>query len=204
MKHIAEDLFYTYVFDQYALTEAEAMHLAQCAECQAKLATVRCIKGELKLAQQSTPTAQALARYAQLFAQVQQQPGLLTRMVQRLRAQLTWDSRQQPALQGVRNAAVTHYRQLYTTDQVEVELMVTSQQRHLFDVEGDLLNQPDQMNIAPAFVQLQHVDGQTPTYEVESDANGRFHVGNVAPGRYQLVITRPEGALIEITDLEIS
>lgn len=204
MKHIAEDLLYVYVFDGYTLTAVEAAHLADCAECQSQLATLCSLRDELQLAQQSTPSAQTLTRYYSLFVQVQKQPSVLTRVMQRLRAQLSWDSRQQPALQGVRTVAVSQYRQLYAVDQIEVELLVASQQRHLFTIEGDLLTQPGQTNVAPLFVQLQGVDEQQPTYEVESDAEGRFHLANIAAGHYQLVITPREGALIEITDLEIS
>lgn len=204
MKHIAEDVFNAYVFDSHTLSAAELVHLAHCAECQAQLAVVRHMRDELKLAQRSKPSVQALARYGQLFSHVQQQPGLWTRMAQRLRAQLSWDSRQQPALQGMRAASATHYRQLYTTGQVEIELMVASRQLHQFDVEGDLLTPPGQGSIAPALVQLQRGSEQQPIYEVESDANGRFHLGNIAPGHYQLLITPSQGALIEIADLEIT
>jgi hypothetical protein len=125
-------------------------------------------------------------------------------VAQRLRAQLTWDSRQQPALQGLRNTLAPHYRQLYTTEGAEIELMVTDRFSHQRTVEGDIITLVGYDPLAPALVQLSNSANQELTYEVQSDEQGRFHVEQVDPGHYQLTITPTQGALLAIDDLEIT
>ena len=108
------------------------------------------------------------------------------------------------ALQGVRNAAATNYRQLYTTERAEIEWLVTVRTPQWRDLEGEIMLAEGEAQATPALLQLQaRGEGQT-SYEVESDAQGRFRIANVTPGRYQLLLTLQQSALLEIAELEIT
>ena len=127
--HMNNDQLYTIAFDQVAPDSASAAHLAACAQCRAELERLRQLAAELAVAQRSQPSPAALASYARLFDQVQQQGSRLSQLWQTIVAALAWDSRQQPALQGVRSGGATAYRLLYTTPQAEVELWVEADGR---------------------------------------------------------------------------
>lgn len=204
MNHIPEEYLYTHLLDQALLSPVDADHLAACGECQNRLAALRDLLRELAIARRSEPSAAVLERYHQLFAHVPQQPGLLTRLVERLRAQLTWDSRRQPALQGLRNVATPHYRQLYTAAGAEIELMVANRASHQRTLEGDIITLAGHAPLAPALVELAATADPQQVHEVQSDAQGRFQVENVTPGHYQLTITPTHGASLAIDDLEIT
>ena len=204
MSHLSDAQLYSLVFDPVRPTQEDAAHVEACAQCRNQLATLRQLATELAIARRSEPTTLALTRYAELFSHVQQKPSLLTRVVQNLRATLTWDSRQPLALQGVRNAAATNYRQLYTTERAEIEWLVTVRTPQRRDLEGEIMLAEGEAQVTPALLQLQaRGEGQT-SYEVESDAQGRFRIANVTPGRYQLLLTLHQSALLEIAELEIT
>lgn len=204
MNHIPVEYLHSYVLDRAPLTPRDAVHLAACGECQAHLAALQQLLSELRIARQSKPAPQILNQYHRLFAHVPQQPGLVQRLVSQLRAQLTWDSRQQPALQGLRHTTSPHYRQLYATEGAEIELMVANRFGHQRTVEGDIITLAGYDPLAPALVQLANAANQQLIYEVQSDEQGRFHVEQVDPGHYQLTITPTQGALLAIDDLEIT
>lgn len=204
MNHIPVEYLYSHLLEQALLPPADASHLATCSECQAHLAQLQHLLRELHIARLSAPGIHVLARYRQLFAQVPQQPGVLTRLANRLRAQLTWDSRQQPALQGLRNAGTPHYRQLYATEGAEIELMIANRFSHQRTLEGDIITLAGAEPLVPALVQLTQATEQARTYEAQSDEQGRFQVEHVEPGHYQLLITPTHGTLLEINDLEIT
>ncbi len=204
MNHLSDAQLYSLVFDPVRPTGEEAAHLAECTQCQAQLASLGRLANEMVVARRSQPSAAALANYSQLFAHVRQQPSLLARAVQTLRATLTWDSRQQQALQGIRSGSADRYRQLYTTERVEIEFLVTTRTPQRRDIEGELIAEPDAELLTPALLQLQGLSEQSNSYETECDAQGRFRLANVVPGRYQLLITPHQGELLEIDDLEIA
>ncbi len=198
--HFSPDELFALAFDNADLSTA-AEHLAICTHCRDQVADLRGLAQDLTIARLSAPQPAALERYRALFVHVQQQPSPLRRLAQQLRAVLTWDSRQQIALQGVRSAVATAYRQLYAAEDVELELMIEPAGR-LRRVEGDLI-----AGVAdgdePALVEL--LDRQAKTvYAVETDANGLFRLEDVAPGLYRAVITRPQSATIEVEALEIA
>lgn len=199
--HVSPDELLSLVFDATELSAAAARHLATCAHCRRQEAELRLLATDLTIARLSEPGPAALARYQALFDQVQQQPAPLQRLVNRLRAVLTWDSRQQPLLQGVRSGGTTAYRQLYAADDVELELMVEPNGT-LRRVEGDLIADADGGHAAPALVELLDRQG-APVYSVETDADGIFRFEGVQPGRYQAVITRAYAAPVEVETLEI-
>ncbi len=199
--HVSPDELLSLVFDAAELSAAAASHLAICAECRQQEAELRLLAMDLTIARLSEPSPESLTRYQALFDQVQQQPAPLQRFVNRLRAVLTWDSRQQPLLQGVRSGGATAYRQLFTADEVELELMVEPI-GSLRRVEGDLIVDTEAGIGAPALVELLDRHG-APVYSVETDADGIFRFEGVHPGRYQAVITRAYAAPVEIETLEI-
>ncbi len=204
MDHLSDDQLYNLVFDPVRPTREATTHLEACAQCREQLVVLQQLRNELLLAHHSQPTAAALERYGQLFNQVQQPPSTLTRVIQKIRATLAWDSRQQPALQGLRSAAVTQYRQLYTTERAEIELLVIARTPQRRELEGDIITLAGQEPVTPALLQLQTLDAASTTYEALSDAQGRFHLADVPPGNYQLLITPIQGALLELANLELT
>lgn len=197
--HISQDEFFALVFDA-AVLPAAADHLLHCASCRQQFDDLRQLAADLTIARLSAPEPAALARYRALFAQIQQQPSLLQRTLQRVQALLTWDSRHQPALQGVRSGAASTYRQLYVAGNTEMELMV-EQAGRLRRLEGDLIAETS--TAAPALVELLDAAG-APAYMVETDADGIFRLDEIAPGSYRAVITQADGVMIEIELLEIA
>jgi hypothetical protein len=198
--HVTSDELLALVFDAAEPSAAAASHLATCAHCRQQEAELRLLVTDLTIARLSAPDAAALARYRAIFDQVQHVTPL-QRFVNRLRAVLTWDSRQQPLLQGVRSSGATAYRQLYAVEDVELELMV-EQTGQLRRVDGDLIADAGAGDDAPSLVELLDVRG-APVYSVETDTDGIFRFEGVHPGRYQAVITRAHAATIEVEALEI-
>ncbi len=199
--HLTLDELYSLVLDDASPSAATA-HLATCVACRAEADGLRQLASDLTIAQASSPSADALSRYRSLFSHVQQQPSLLRRMAAQMRAVLAWDSRQQVALQGVRSGAATAYRQLYTADDVEVELMVERSGRGR-RVEGDLIADEMGGRNEVALVEL-IAAGDRALYTTETDTHGLFRFDSVTPGTYRMVVTRAESAAIEIEALEIA
>jgi hypothetical protein len=198
--HVSPDELFALVFDAAELSAAAISHLAICAHCRQQEAELRLLATDLTIARLSEPGPTAWAQYRALFDQVQHSTPL-QRFVNQLRALLTWDSRQQPLLQGVRSSGATAYRQLYAVEDVELELMV-EQTGQLRRVDGDLIAAVDVEGGAPSLVELLDARGVS-VYSVETDADGIFRLEGVRPGRYQAVITRAHAATIEIEVLEI-
>ena len=178
--------------------------MAACAQCGRQLETLRNLVGGLASIRHNQPTPAALVRYQQLFSHVQQQPSPLRQFVEQLRAQLTWDSRQQVALQGVRSAgaAVPAYRLLYESARTEVEMMVTPGAQR-YEIDGEVIPMDAHDIIAPALVQLFSAD-LSAAYETESNEAGRFRFERILPGYYTMQITPPAGAAVALEDVEIA
>ncbi len=200
--HLTLDEIYNLALDNVAPTSAIADHLARCASCRQEVARLAQLASDFTLARASIPSPAALNRYQALYTHVQQQPSALRRFAAQVRAVLAWDSRQQVALQGVRSGAATAYRQLYTADAVEVELMVERSGR-VRRVEGDLIADETGGRNEAALVELVDVSNR-PAYAAETDPNGLFRFDSVMPGTYRMVVTRAESAAIEIEALEIA
>lgn len=198
--HIPSERLYALVLD-HETDAAEAAHLSICAICRQQVEELKQLLFDLEIARLSQPTPAAIDRYQAMFNSVQTQPSPLQRFVQQLRARLTWDSRTQPALQGVRNAAAHAYRQLYVATDAEIELMV-ERMGELRRVEGDLIDIGQDDAPAAALVELLDANGDI-VHMVDTD-DGLFHLENVAPGTYTIVITRPNGATIEVPALEVA
>jgi hypothetical protein len=161
---------------------------------------VQLLAGEFRIARRSAPSPVALQRYASLFDAVQRQPTPLQQMWRTLRATLAWDSRQQPALQGVRSGAAASYRLLYTAPSAEIELLVEpSQGGHQLDGEVAAENAA----ATPALVQLVGGNGAL-LYETETTDSGRFRLAAVAAGAYTLTVTFAAGDVLTVPALEIT
>jgi hypothetical protein len=200
MEHLTEDELYMLAFDGAAVVTGAAAHLAGCNACRQALADLGVLAGELTIARRSQPSASAMQHYASLFAAIQRQPSRLQQAWQVVRAALAWDSRQQPALAGVRSAAAAGYRLLYTAPAAEIELLVEpSQGQRRIDGEVALEDGAS----APALVQLLAADG-APQQETATDAFGRFHLGAVAPGAYTLLVTPAAGPALAVDGLELT
>ena len=207
MSHLAPDVLYAVVFDHIPLGAEAEQHLASCAECRCAQAGLAALAGDLALARASEATPAAVERYAALFSEVQQSPGPLTALWRTITAHLTWDSRRQPSLQGVRSgAAPASYRLLYSGDEAEIELLVEGD-GSLFRVQGELMARAGAAQDL-ALVQWFAPDGAL-VYETEADRSGQFGLRGVHPGRYRLSIvpaageSREAGGNIEIEALEI-
>lgn len=201
MTHLAEDQLYNYVFDHSPLADAEAAHLLACSHCQLQLAQIQKMFQQIQLRAQTLPTQQALAGYEKLFVHLPQPPNKLETIVQRLYAQLVWDSRKQLSLQGVRNAALRNFRLVHTTEWVEVDVVLMPEQTN-FNLEGELIPVQEDELILPALLQLQ-LPEQDKIYETETTEQGRFSFEGIVAGNYVLLITPTVGKRLEIEGLKI-
>lgn len=207
MTHLDPELLYSAAIDAAPLTAEAAEHLASCATCRAAVAELQTLARDLAVIRASEPSPAALERYYAVYIHVQQQPSGLGAIWQNLKAMLVWDSRQEPALQGVRSAAAgsPSFRLLYATDQAEIEMLVEPE-GEVFRTQGEIIPQDDEETassaVAPALIQWIDRDGLV-RYETESDARGLFSQRNIAPGTYRLSIVSAVSPIIEIEALEI-
>ncbi len=209
MDHLNDTRLDALIFDAIPLAPEEAIHMQGCEVCRNRIAAHALLREELQIAGRSLPTSPQLARYSRLFDEVAV-PSLGQRLgsfVNSLRLALVLDSRQSAPALGLRRAAGFGHRLLYSSDQVDVELLVEAEGEN-WHIEGDVLPfEPDTI-AAPYLVELQG-DGATdptpigPHYAVESETSGRFRLAEVAPGRYRLSLTPARGPAIEIPGLEI-
>jgi anti-sigma factor RsiW len=200
--HIPSERLHALVFDNQ-IDAATAAHLADCPACRQQVEVLRNLRLDLEIARRSTPAPDHLDAYRAMFANVQTQPSPLQRLSQQIRALLTWDSRTQPALMGVRSGNLQSYRQLYVADDAEIELLV-ERVGELRNVKGDVIDgAPDAALPSSLLVELLDPNGEV-VHVVEADAGELFHFDNVAPGLYNAVITRSNAAMIELVGLEIA
>lgn len=205
MSHLGQDQLYASIFDGAPLAAADEQHVAQCAACRAAYADLAALRRELAAGRAGAVTPAAVDRYAALFAEVQQHPSPLGVLRRSFTALLAWDSRRQPALQGVRSSAgvasAGSYRLLYAGDGGEVELLVEGDGPS-FRVQGELLAQ-DAADQGPALIQWFAEDGKL-SHEVQSSTDGQFALRGVQGGSYRLFILASSGNSIEIEALEIA
>jgi hypothetical protein len=201
MMHLDPEQLYTSVFDHAPLGAEDEQHLAACPACRQSLADLRELAAELATARASQPSLVALDHYYELFTQVRPVAARGLALWRRLTALLAWDSRQQPALQGVRSVGASNaFRLLYATEQAEVEILVEPE-GHLFRTQGEIVTLDD-LAMTPALIQWFDAGG-TVRYETESDPSGLFSLRNIVPGTYRLSIVSAASDIIEIEALEI-
>lgn len=202
MAHLTEESFYAWVFDGSTPSRAERNHLDECTACQAQLAGIYQLASALQTAKASEPSAAALARYAQLFTEIQQAPSFAQRLTEFIMAQLQWDGRQQPAWQGVRNTQVASYRLLYATAEAEIELLVAPREGR-FQIEGEVIPLIEPTTLLPARCELHDRTSAELIETAECQADGRFHLAYVPTGHYRLAFVPVSGPTLMIDTLEL-
>jgi len=93
---------------------------------------------------------EALRTHFRLWAEERRPPSLLQRLV----AQLTFDSRLQPALVGVRGGLIDPDQLLYTTDLMDIELHLLPSGQGLVRILGQALPRDPDLDLADCAVQL--------------------------------------------------
>jgi hypothetical protein len=201
MSHLTLEQLYAVILDHNPLQADAEQHLAECKACRRLYDDLNLLVQELAISRAGHVSHETIERYAALFPHIRQQPSRLDTFWCRFRAVLAWDSRQQPALEGVRSAAATaSYRLLYASEQAEIELLV-ERDGHLFRVQGEIVA-PDGRAAAPALVQWFDPDG-TLHCETRSGPGGQFAVRGLTAGRYQIAIVFASGDSIDIEAVEI-
>jgi len=207
MDHFDDVRLDAFIFDAVPLGAEETSHVAECPLCRERIAARSLLREELNNARQSHPTPQQLNRYSRLFdaVAVQSLGQRLGPLLATLRLALVMDSRQ--GALGLRRAAGFGHRLLYSSDQVDVELLVEPE-GSTWHIDGDVLPfDPDTID-PPYLVELQisHESdsmADPPLYAAPSEASGRFRLAGVLSGRYLLSLTPARGPVIEIPGLEI-
>lgn len=203
MNHLSEEQIYQYIFNNTNLEQVEVNHLAACDQCQQQVQQLQILYQELSIAQHSQPTQSTLSAYYQLFDQVQREPSILGRGLAWLRAQLQWDSRQQPALQGVRGASSPTYRLLYSSDVADIDLLVEARNGSRW-IEGEIVPLEASELQLPALLQVSNLLNSDSIYEVESDTNGRFRIESILPGTYSFALVPRQGTNLQIEQLKLT
>lgn len=198
--HVEEARLLDYVLDGVELASTESAHLSGCHACQSRLASVRQLAGDLRVYVVSDVPAEALARYASLFgAAVPAQESSLARFVRWLTGELVFDSRSQALATGVRSAAGSAYRLLYSAGDAEIELSIEAE-RGAFRIEGELVGDDE----SPVLVQLTALPPEPAVYEALGSAGGRFSLAGVRPGRYAMTLATQNGDAIHIPEVEFA
>jgi hypothetical protein len=176
------------------LADADACTRADLAWLQALAAFRRAMPPEAP----PERVREALRAHFRRWAEGRRQPGLFQRLV----AQLTFDSRRQPALVGVRGGPVEPGQLLYTTDRLDIELHVLSAGPGQVRILGQALSRDPELNVADCAVQLlagEREIGLTSTNEL-----GEFTFEAVPCDNYTLVLVSEEGEIeLEHVDLTV-
>lgn len=207
--HIVDLHIINLVVDGVALAEQESRHLELCDACQQRLEALRLLRDELHVARQSRPSAEAEEQLVALLAQARQpDPSpwlarLQERMGELINAMPLWDTRQQGATSGVRNANKSTYRMLFGAHDTEVELMVEPQGAYL-RVVGEILVDETAGRNGLALIELMASADSKQAIEAESDVRGRFALERVPPGRYVMTIIPRHSNMVVIEPLELT
>jgi len=139
---------------------------------------------------------QALRAHFRRWAEGRRRPGLFQRLV----AQLTFDSRLQPALIGIRSRPTEPGQLLYTTDQMDIELHLLPAGPDRVRILGQALPRDPDLDVADCSVQLlagEREIGLTATNEL-----GEFTFEAIPRSDYTLVlVTEEEEIELEHVDL---
>jgi hypothetical protein len=180
------------------LSEDEAIAVAQAAESNegtrkttAWLRAFHQISAELVLEAPPAATHELLIRRFAAFAQARQRPSLL----QRVAAALTFDSRAQPAMLGVRgiDSSASHRQLIYSSDAADLALNIfrrPADQR--LDLSGQVFMKSDQLG-EPLSIHLLRQDNELET--TSADDLGEFSFTALSNGEYTLLL---RGAAAEV------
>ncbi len=125
-----------------------------------------------------------LRRRFEAYAQDRRQPGFLQCLV----ATLSFDSRMQPAVAGVRATGARESQQqlVYTTDVADVALNIQPRSDNRFDLDGQIFPAGD---VAPDAFSIQLLRQADELGLTTADDLGEFAFEAVSPGVYELIVS---------------
>ena len=139
---------------------------------------------------------ETLRTHFRRWAEGRRRPSLF----QRLAAQLTFDSRLQPALAGARGRPAASGQLLYTTDRMDIELHLLPAGPGQVRILGQALARDPNLNVADCAVQL--LAGEREIGLTSTSTLGEFTFESVPGGDYTLVLVSEEGEVeLEHVDL---
>jgi len=159
---------------------------------------------------QNEPSNSELDGYKRLFRYVNQaeqaKPSMLTQISQWLQAQLVWDSRDMPLLQGMRSAAHDGYRLRYQAGLATIELAVESEGRFRH-IEGEIYAENDNdtdllLDAGPALITLLR-HGEI-VAETTSDTDGRFGFSDLSTADYGMTLSIGDISRIQLVAVNVS
>ena len=210
MEHIQEGRLIENLWDGVALSDDERSHLSLCSACLGRLSSLTALREELGVAQRSVVRPQAEARLLSILEQARQDvpqqnlsQRLFGKMAEWVNALPLWDSRQQAGAVGVRNASQRSYRLVFGASQTEVELMVEPHNGFL-RVMGEVIIDDNDAASGMALIELMTSADSRKAIETQSDANGRFSLEEVPPGRYVLTVMPRYSQMVVIEPLELT
>lgn len=202
MDHLTDTRLDALIFGALPLAQDETAHVQECALCRSRIDAYTLLRQEFAIARRSQPSAEQLDRYSHIFRETLA-PDFVQRLgsfLNSLRLSLVLDSRQQAL--GLRRAAGFGHRLLYSSDEVDVELLLEPEGEG-WRIDGDVLPFAPQTIGTPYLLELQSDGAAAGNYSVQSEASGRFRLTDVPSGRYHLLLTPTHGPVIEIPSLEI-
>lgn len=139
---------------------------------------------------------ETLRTHFRRWAEGRRRPGLFQRLV----AQLTFDSRLQPALAGARGGPTEPGQLLYTTDRMDIELHLLPEKPGRVRILGQALPRDPGLYVANCAVQL--LTGKREIGLTSTNELGEFAFEAVPGGDYKLVLVSQEGEVeLEHVDL---
>ncbi len=139
---------------------------------------------------------EALRAHFRRWAKGRHRPNLFQRLV----AQLTFDSRLQPALAGVRSGPTESSQLLYTTDGMDIELYILSAVPGRVRILGQALPRDPDLETVDYTVQL--LSGEQELGLTNTNELGEFTFEAVPGSDYTLVLVSEEGEItLEHVDL---
>ena len=139
---------------------------------------------------------ETLCTHFRRWAEGRRRPSLFQRLV----AQLTFDSRLQPALASARGRPAVSGQLLYTTNLVDVELHLLPAGPGQVRILGQALARDPDLNVADCAVQL--LAGEREIGLTSTSTLGEFTFEAVPGGDYTLVLVSEEGEVeLEHVDL---
>jgi len=178
------------------LADADPRTRADLAWLQALAAFRRAMPLEVPPEREAVASREALRIHFRRWAEERRQPGLFQRLV----AQLTFDSRLQPALVGARGGPTEPGQLLYTTDRMDIELHLLPAGPGRVRILGQALPRDPDLDMVDCAVQL--LDGEQELGLTSTNELGEF-IFEVAPGSdYTLILVSEEGEIaLEHVDL---
>ncbi len=140
---------------------------------------------------------ETLRTHFRRWAEGRHRPSLFQRLV----AQLTFDSRLQPALVGARGGPTEPGQLLYTTDRMDIELHLLPAGAGRVRILGQALARDPDLNVANCAVQL--LAGEREIGLTSTSQLGEFTFEAVPGGDYRLVLVSEEGE-VELEHLDLT